>query len=158
MENQTENVAEASTAKQYIVVNLGHEQYGINIKYVDSIVRMQSITRVPKSQPFFTGVINLRGEIVPVMSLRRKFGLEDDEYTNASRIIILKPEPQAKIGFIVDSVKEVVTLEESQIESNSVDIEKNENAYVAAVGKYNNDIVSLLDIHEVIGDAENITA
>lgn len=158
MEIQTENVAEQSTAKQYIVVNIEKEQYGINIKYVDSIVRMQSITRVPKAQPYFAGVINLRGEIVPVMSLRKKFGLEEEAYTNATRIIILKPEAQTKIGFIVDSVKEVVTLEDSQVEANSVDAQNNDAVYVSAVGKYNDDIVSLLNIHEVIGDADNTVA
>jgi len=62
------------TAKQYIVVKLENEQFGIDIKYVDNIVKMQKITRVPKCQDFFVGVINLRGEIVPVMSLRKKFG------------------------------------------------------------------------------------
>lgn len=65
--------------KQYIVVKLDKEQYGINIKYIDNIVRMQRITRVPKAQPYFKGVINLRGEIIPVMSLRLKFGLEADK-------------------------------------------------------------------------------
>ena len=59
---------------QYIVVKLGDEQYGIDISYVDNIVRMQRITRVPKSQHYYVGVINLRGEVVPIMSLRKRFG------------------------------------------------------------------------------------
>ena len=67
-------------AKQYIVVKLGNEQYGIDIQYVDNIVRMQRVTRVPKAQSYFRGVINIRGEIIPVMSLRLKFGLEPDEF------------------------------------------------------------------------------
>ena len=62
--------------KQYICIKLGDEQYGIDIGYVDNIVRMQKITRVPKAQKYFKGVINIRGEIVPVMSLRLKFDLE----------------------------------------------------------------------------------
>ena len=95
---------------QYIVVKIGSEQYGINISYVDNIVRMQKITRVPKAPHHYMGVINLRGEIVPVMSVRRKMGLEDDEYTNKTRIIILKLEVQGLIGVIVDEVKEVINL------------------------------------------------
>ena len=79
-------------AKQYIVVKIGSEQYGIDISYIDNIVRMQKITRVPKIQTYFKGVINLRGEIVPVMSVRKKMNLDDDVITNASRIIILKLE------------------------------------------------------------------
>ena len=79
-------------AKQYIVVKIGDEQYGIDISYIDNIVRMQKITRVPKIRTYFKGVINLRGEIVPVMSVRKKMNLDDDVITNASRIIILKLE------------------------------------------------------------------
>ena len=66
--------------KQYIVVKLGSEQYGIDIQYVDNIVRMQRVTRVPKAQPYFKGVINIRGEVIPVMSLRLKFGLEPVDF------------------------------------------------------------------------------
>ena len=156
MENAVRVIGD-SAAKQYIVVKIGSEQYGINIKYVDNIVRMQTITRVPKSQPYFVGVINLRGEIVPVMSLRRKFGIEDAEPTGATRIIMLKPEPQVTVGFIVDSVREVVTLEEDMVEKNNV----NENAvdgqsYIGAVGKNGDELISLLTIHTVIRDNEQI--
>ena len=89
-------------SKQYIVVKIGSEQYGIDISYIDNIVRMQKITRVPKAQRHFKGIINLRGEIVPVMSIRLKMGLEDDQFTNASRIIILKLEEKGMLGVIVD--------------------------------------------------------
>lgn len=102
--------------KQYIVITFGNEQYGIDISYVDNIVRMQKITRVPKAQPYFKGVINLRGEVVPVMSLRLKMGLEDDVFTNTSRIIILKIEQKGVLGIIVDEVKEVVTLGSEEID------------------------------------------
>ena len=75
-----EKKEEVSTTVQYIVVKIGNEQYGINIKYIDNIVRKQDITRVPKTQHYYKGVINLRGEIIPVMSVRLKLGLEDDVY------------------------------------------------------------------------------
>ena len=107
-------------AKQYIVVKIGSEQYGIDISYIDNIVRMQKITRVPKIQTYFKGVINLRGEIVPVMSVRKKMNLDDDVITNASRIIILKLEEKGTIGIIVDEVKEVVTLCTDEIDKTSV--------------------------------------
>ena len=63
---------------QYIVIKIDDEQYGINIKFIDNIVRMQQITRVPKVDAFLKGVINIRGEIVPVMSVRMKMGLSED--------------------------------------------------------------------------------
>ena len=92
------------TAVQYIVVKIGNEQYGINIQYIDNIVRSQRITRVPKSQSYFNGVINLRGEIIPVMSIRLKLGLEKDEFTDKTRIIIIKVDT-ATIGVIVIRLK-----------------------------------------------------
>ena len=101
---------------QYIVIRLGSESYGVDIKYVDNIVRMQNITRVPKVPEYIKGVINLRGEVIPVMSIRLKMFLPEDEYTRATRIIILKLEQYGTIGIIVDEVKEVVTLSEDAIE------------------------------------------
>ena len=110
-------------SKQYIVVMVGSEQYGIDISYIDNIVRMQKITRVPKVQTYFKGVINLRGEVVPVMSVRKKMGLEDDVLTNASRIIILKLEENASLGVIVDEVREVVNLSEEDLSMESASME-----------------------------------
>lgn len=142
-------------SKQYIVVNIGNEQYGINIQYVDNIVRMQRITRVPKAQSYFKGVINLRGEIIPVMSIRLKFGLQEDVFTNATRIIIIKLDPQSAIGIIVDEVKEVVTLDENNIEKVTNSGVGDKFGYLSGIGKHNNDLISLLNIAAVIIDKES---
>lgn len=149
-----DNTNITAESKQYIVVKLDTEQYGIDIQYVDNIVRMQKITRIPTSQSYFKGVINLRGEIVPVMSLRLKFGLEPDEYTNSTRIIIIKLEPQSVVGIIVDEVKEVVTLEEENIDRPSHTGNDEKEAYLSGVGKQEQGLISLLDIAEVIVDKE----
>ena len=146
--------AAATDANQFIVVELGAEYYGIDISNVDNIVKMQSITRVPKSQEYFNGVINLRGEIVPVMSLRRKFNLENDEFTDKTRIIILKPEQQEPIGVIVDMVKEVVTLTEDNIEKISVDTKDDKAKYLNGVGKNGDILISILNIANVISDEQ----
>lgn len=150
----TTNVNTMVDSKQYIVVKLGNEQYGIDIQYIDNIVRMQRITRVPKAQSYFNGVINIRGEIIPVMSLRLKFGLEPDEITNASRIIIIKLEPQAAIGIIVDEVKEVVTLEDENIDKTSGVSNDERAAFLYGVGKQGEGLISLLNLHAVIIEKE----
>lgn len=137
---------ETETAVQYIVVRIGNEQYGINIKYIDNIVRNQKITRVPKTQTYYKGVINLRGEIIPVMSIRLKLGLEDDEFTDKTRIIIVKIEG-ATIGVIVDQVREVVTLDDDNTEKitrNSRDDAA--SGYISSIGKSKGELISLLDI------------
>ncbi len=136
-------------AVQYIVIKLGDEQYGIDIKFVDNIVRMQHITRVPKVADYLKGVINLRGEVIPVMSLRIKMELPPDEYTKATRIIILKLEQHGTIGVIVDEVKEVVALEDEEIEKVSYDGKDDRTNFVSAVGKHEGELISLLDLNAV---------
>lgn len=132
-------------SKQYIVVKIGSEQYGIDISHIDNIVRMQKITRVPKTQNHFKGIINLRGEIVPVMSIRLKMGLEDDNLTNASRIIILKIEEKGMLGIIVDEVREVVTLATDEIEKGS-----KKGSFIKGVGKHGEELISLFDINAIV--------
>ena len=149
--NRTETEVEL---KQYIVVTIGAEQYGIDINYVDNIVKMQKITRVPKSQKYFNGVINLRGEIIPVMSLRKRFNLEEDSFTDKTRIIILKPEQQEAIGIIVDMVKEVVNLSNEDVDKMAIDAKDELSKYINGIGKNNNNntLISLLNINNVIAD------
>lgn len=148
MNNENEDTA---LRKQFVIVNIKNEQYGIDISFIDNIVKMQKITRVPKAQSYFKGVINLRGEIIPIMSIRRKFGFEDDEITDNTRIIILKPEQQESIGIIVDLVKEVVTLNADEIEQIFQDNSKEESPrYVYGIGKHDDSLISLLNIHGVI--------
>ncbi|MFA9375382.1 MAG: chemotaxis protein CheW [Lachnotalea sp.] len=141
---------------QYIVVKIGNEQYGIDIRYVDNIVRMQKIIRVPKAQRYFKGVINLRGVIVPVMSIRLKMQLEDDKFDNSSRIIILKMDQQGLIGIIVDEVKEVVTLENVDIEKTAYDSKDDKISYINGIGKHDGELISLLEIGSVISEKELI--
>ena len=144
------------TTKQYIVIKLDNELFGIDIMYIDNIVRMLRITRVPKCQDFYKGVINLRGEIVPVMSLRSRFGLEEDKETSQSRIIIIKPELQAMVGVQVDMVKEVVTLDEDAIEKNNVGLSDNGQLFISAVGKYNGELISILNLQAIVAEKEQL--
>ena len=139
---------------QFIVVKIGNEQYGINIKYIDNIGKVQKITRVPKSQKYYKGVINLRGEIVPVMSIRLKLGLENDDFTDKSRIIILKVE-NATVGVIVDQVREVVTLSEESIETVAHNINDDSSNYISGIGKSKGELISLLDIVTLVVEKEN---
>ena len=106
-----EEIKVAGETAQFIVIRLGQEQYGIDISYIENIVRMQHITRVPKLAPYLKGVINLRGEVIPIMCLSMKMGLPVEEETKASRISIIKMEQCGTLGLIVDEVKEVVTLD-----------------------------------------------
>lgn len=142
--------------KQYIVVRVGSEQYGIDISYIDNIVRMQKITRVPKAQVYFKGTINLRGEVVPVMSIRLRMGLVEEEFTNSTRIIIIKLEEHGSVGIIVDAVKEVVELSAQEIDSYNPDNKDEKSSFITGIGKHNDELISLLDIFAIIEDKETI--
>ena len=134
---------------QYIVTQLGEEQYGIDINLISNIVRMQKITRVPKVTPYIRGVINLRGEVIPVISLRLKMGLSDDEITKKTRIIILTLEQHESIGVLVDEVKEVVTLDSTQIDKVAYDSKEGAINFVSGVGKRGSELISLLDLNSI---------
>lgn len=143
------DISETGETAQYIVIKLGAEQYGVDIKYIDNIVRMQHITRVPKVADYLKGVINLRGEVIPVMSIRIKMELPGDEITKATRIIILKLEQHGTIGIMVDEVKEVVTLSVGEIEKVSYDGQEGKAGFISGIGKHGNELISLLDLNAV---------
>ena len=148
--HELDNVAEEKI--QYIVVGIGDEKYGIDISFIDNIVRMQKITRVPKAPDHYMGVINLRGMVVPVMSIRRKMGLSDDVINNATRIIILKLEEQGLVGVLVDEVNEVIALGESEIDRNVKNSKKSDSSFINGIGKNGDGLVSIFEITAVVDE------
>ena len=139
-------------SKQYILVKIGNERYGIDINFVDNIVRMQKITRVPKVQKYFLGVINLRGEVVPVMSVRTRMGLEPDEFTNSTRIIIIKLDQQGSIGLVVDEVLEVVALPVNEVDK--YDAKDDKEVFINGIGKHDGQLISLFELENVVADKQ----
>lgn len=149
-----EKVKKFSNDVQFIVIAMGDEQFGIDIKYIDNIVRMQHYTRVPNVAPYIKGVINLRGEVIPIMSVRIKMGLPEEEYTKSTRIIIIRLEQYGSIGFIVDEVREVLTLSEDNIERVSHDNKEEHDNFIFGIGKFGDSLVSLLDVNAVAIEKE----
>ncbi len=154
--NELRDNSEVGELIQYIVIKIDDEQYGINIKFIDNIVRMQQITRVPKVDDYLKGVINIRGEIVPVMSVRMKMGLAEDVITNKSRIIILKTDGGDLVGIIVDQVDQVLTLDSNNVEKMRYDDKKQkaDASFVSGVGHYEGGLVSILDLEAVVSEKD----
>ena len=136
-------------AKQFVVFRLGKEEYGIDIKKVTTIERMMNIARVPKTPASIKGVTNLRGEIIPIMDLRTRFNLPNLEESEDTRIIIIKIE-DLSVGIIVDSVAEVLQLQEDSIENVSNFNSNLSMDYIMGVGKVDNRIVTLLNLEMLI--------
>lgn len=100
-------------AEQYIEFDIENEKYAIPIHEIHEIIKIQAITPLPNSRPYLKGVINLRGNIVPVLSLRSLFSFVEKEYTKLTRIVVVHHRTEA-IGIIVDRVNKVTTFSDSQ--------------------------------------------
>lgn len=135
--------------KQFVVFKLGREEYGVDIQKVTTIEKMMTIARVPKTVNFIKGVINLRGEIIPIMDLRTRFNIPTIGETDDTRIIIFKID-DIVTGMIVDAVAEVIQLSDDSIESISSFSNDISMDYIYGVGKVDDRIVTLLNLEKLI--------
>ena len=119
------------TTHQFVIFEVNGEIYGLNILIAESIESMYRITRVPKSPPEIVGVINLRGDIVPIISLRKILGLEDS-YTDLTRLIIVRFEDY-RLGLIVDRVYDILTVPQNNIQTNVDVLTDRERIFVSGI-------------------------
>lgn len=146
VDDEDENTQE----NKYLLFNIGEEVYGIGILHVTDIIEMQKITKVPDMPNYIKGVINLRGKVIPVMSLRLRFGLEDRPYDDRTCVIVVTIE-NTSIGFIVDTVAEVQDILPKNISpppafKSSTLREK----YISGLGKVNEEVKILLDVNKIL--------
>lgn len=139
--------------KQFVVFKLGDEEYGVNIHQVKTIERLMEITRVPKAPDFVEGVINLRGEVVPVIDLRKRFGLSERTNTDNTRIIIVSIE-DITVGMVVDSATEVLQISEDSIDPAPSIIGSIDSDYIDGVGKIDDRLLILLNLKKVLKSEE----
>jgi purine-binding chemotaxis protein CheW len=138
---------------QLVSFNLGGEEYGIEILKVQEINRMLSITKVPKSPEFVEGVINLRGKVIPIINLRKKFGLEEKKHDKQTRIVVVDIEGKI-LGLVVDSVSEVLRLLSSTIELPPSILFKDKAEYIKGIGKLAGRLLMLLDLDMILSNEE----
>jgi purine-binding chemotaxis protein CheW len=143
----------AGDERQLVVFELGGELYGVEISRVHEIIRLQTVTRVPRAPAFVEGVINLRGKVIPVVDLRRRFGLESAEHTRASRIVVVEIGDQV-VGIIVDGVSEVLRISESTVEPPSPVVAGIDSEYIHGIAKLPERLVILLDLDRVLAREE----
>jgi purine-binding chemotaxis protein CheW len=145
--------AASGEERQLVVFQLGAELYGVDIARVHEIIRLQSITRVPRAPSFVEGVINLRGKVIPVVDLRRRFGLPTTEHTRATRTVVVEIGDQV-VGIIVDSVSEVLRVSTSTIEPPSPVVAGIDSEYLHGIAKLPERLVILLDLDRVLAREE----
>ncbi|WP_026699868.1 chemotaxis protein CheW [Salibacterium aidingense] len=144
------------TAEGYvkvIVFQLKEEEYAIEVDHVQSIERMQSVTRIPGVEAYIIGVMNLRGVITPVIDLRKRFGIESQSYDEATRILVLKKDNN-EIGFIVDGANDVMDIAESRIEPTPEVVGGVAEEYLRGVVKLDDRLFTLLHIDKILNKNE----
>ncbi len=128
--------------EQLVALEIAGEIYGVDISLIHGIIMMQEITRIPHAPAFVEGVTNLRGRVIPVLDLRKRFGLPEAERTKENRIVI------------VDGVSEVLRISADAIEPTPPIVTGLESAYLRGVGKVDDRLIILLDVRKVLSESE----
>lgn len=139
--------------KQIVVFELNSEYFAVNIAEVESIIKMQSITQMPHTPAFVKGVTNLRGKILPVVDLRKRFALPARLVDKNSRIIVVSVNG-SEVGMIVDGVSEVLTISELTVESAPAITTTVDSTFIIGIAKINQRLIILLDIVKILAAEE----
>jgi purine-binding chemotaxis protein CheW len=142
---------EDTMSDKYLIFHLDNQQYAIAIQYVTDIINVQPVTRVPSCPEFVRGITNLRGKVIPIIDVRLRFGKPQQEYDDRTCIIVVEL-GEISVGMIIDSVSEVITIDNENISpppsfSGNVD-----TRFVEGIGKTENGIKLILDCRTVLDD------
>jgi len=153
METKVDTVNTAEDVLQFVTFTLNDEEYAVDIHSVQEINRIIEITRVPNAPPHVEGVINLRGKVIPVINLRKKFGFPERDHHDSSRIIIMDIRGITN-GIIVDSVSEVLRISPGIVEPAPPMSSEHNARYIKGLAKLENRLIILLDIDKLSDEAE----
>ncbi|ABB38837.1 CheW protein [Oleidesulfovibrio alaskensis G20] len=134
---------------QLVTFSIGEEEFGVEILKVQEIIRTMEITKVPRAPEFVEGVINLRGKVIPIIDLRRRFGLDSKKHDKHTRIIVIEINNMI-VGFIVDSVSEVLRIPAGTVEPPPPVVAGMESDYISGVGKLQDRLLILLDLDRLL--------
>jgi len=151
MENHTQK--KDADLLQMVTFNIGGEEFGVEILTVQEIIRMMQITRVPKAPDFVEGVINLRGKVIPVIDLRKRFGMDSRGHDKNTRIVVVEINKMI-VGFIVDSVSEVLRIPADTVEPPPPVVAGLDSEYISGVGKLEDRLLILLDLDRLLSREE----
>ena len=155
MEDSRQQHEADSEASQLISFMVGQEEYGLEILRVKEVIRMREITRLPRAPRFVKGIINLRGDVIPIIDLRDRFGLEHREYTETTRVIVVDMGGKL-IGMVVDAASQVVRIPAGQIEPPPPIIGSISAEYIKGVGKLGERLIILVNIERILSAREQV--
>lgn len=138
---------------QLVTFSIGEEEFGVNILKVQEIIRTMEITKLPRAPDFVEGVINLRGKVIPIIDLRRRFGLAPRGHDKNTRIIVIEIN-NIIVGFVVDAVSEVLRIPASTVEPPPPVVAGVESDYVSGVGKLQDRLLIMLDLDRLLSSED----
>ncbi len=144
-----------SDETQLVVFVMENEEFACSITEVREVLKMVKVTPLPRSLDYIEGVINMRGDVIPVINLRKRFGLTEEEQNDDSRIIIVEVQ-EKMVGLIVDAVSEVIRIEKSQIQPAPVQTTGGKTDHITGVGKKDDRMIIILDLDKILTTEEQI--
>jgi len=138
---------------QMLTFTLENVSYGVNVNQVREVRKIEGVTPVPYAPEYVKGVTNLRGEIIPVIDLRKRFGIDSKRSSEESGIMVIAQDKHA-IGVMVDSVMEVLTLDKKNIEANPESLVTERSVSILGVAKHDKDLIVLLDLMKIVSKEE----
>lgn len=152
-DSTTDKQAASDELLQLVSFNIGEEEFGVDILQVQEIIRMLEVTRVPNAPEYIDGVINLRGKVIPIIDLRRRFGMPRKGHDKNTRIVVVELGGQV-VGFVVDAVSEVLRIPRSVTEPPPSFVGGVREEYITAVGKLEDRLLILLDLEKILMEEE----
>ena len=151
------NNKEAGNIEQMVTFSLGQEEYGVNILQVQEINRMVEITEVPQTDHYIEGIINLRGKVIPIIDLRKKFGMTEKEHDNKTRIVVVDVNNET-VGLVVDGVSEVLRVDASSLEETPKLISGEKGSYnnaefIKSIVKLESRMLIYLDLESIVASS-----
>ncbi len=145
-------IEEDTQKDKFLTFKVGNESYGIEIKHVTEIIGIQPVTDVPELPDYVKGIINLRGKIIPVMDVRLRFKKPFKDYNDRTCVIVVDINDMS-VGFIVDSVSEVLSIPEESIVPPPA-IKSGSNRYIKGIGKIGDEVKLILDCQKLLSEDE----
>ena len=151
-ESTHRNIADTEI-RQLISFTVGGEEYGLDLLRVKEVIRITQITWLPKAPSCVKGIINLRGEVIPIIDLRERFGLAQQESTALTRVIVVEVEGRP-VGMVVDSASQVVRVPADQFDEPPRVMGRGTQEFISAVGKVDERLVIMIDVDRILSTEE----
>jgi purine-binding chemotaxis protein CheW len=143
----------ATEVKQLISFTVGAEEYGLELLRVKEVIRMRQITWLPKAPPCVKGIINLRGDVIPIVDLRERFGLAAQEQSAMTRVIVVEVQGRL-VGMVVDSASQVVRIPVDQFDPPPTVMGEESRDFITAVGKLGDKLIIMIDVDRILSAEE----